>query len=208
MYEYWKATFVQLANGASDVFFAPGISLFDRLTVLAPELFGGSAAVTGEATQLTILLLSLLAWIVLVLALRILWRQCKPVLFYARRAREFLSLRVKLKIHYLRRFLQERLEIFQSAHGSIEDHVVHEAQFDGADIAILKSTSKLGPGFAISAPELAAELNMTPGEAQQSLDRLRGYQLVDATTGSTDNFGTYRISRSGMYFLSRHAAAT
>jgi RIO-like serine/threonine protein kinase len=74
-------------------------------------------------------------------------------------------------------------------------------EFDDIDLAVLRTASAQGPGFALSAPELAEKFTMRPAQVQRSLDRLRQNKMLDSVIGSTDGYDNYRLTDSGFAFL-------
>ena len=74
-------------------------------------------------------------------------------------------------------------------------------EFDDLDLAILRSVSDLGPGFTMSAPELAERFGRRPAQIQSSLDKLFKTRMLDSAIGSTDGFDNYRLTDSGAEFI-------
>ena len=78
-------------------------------------------------------------------------------------------------------------------------------EFDDIDLATLRSAASCGPGFSISAPDIATDLMIQKRAAQQSLDKLLQSNMLDLTLGATDDHDNYRITTAGLTFLSSHA---
>lgn len=74
-------------------------------------------------------------------------------------------------------------------------------EFDERDLAVIRTISSRGPGFALSAPEIAEQIRLRPAQVQKSLDRLFQNRLLDSTIGSTDGFDTYRLTDYGAAFM-------
>ena len=60
----------------------------------------------------------------------------------------------------------------------------------------------MGPGYTMSAPELAEKFSCRPGRIQRSLDKLFQTRMLDSVIGSTDGFDNYRLTDSGAEFIS------
>jgi len=69
------------------------------------------------------------------------------------------------------------------------------------DLAVLRATAALGPGFAVSAPDLADEFTLRPAQVQRSLDKLSRKKMLDYVIGSTDGYDNYRLTESGNAFV-------
>jgi len=76
-----------------------------------------------------------------------------------------------------------------------------EIDFDDLDLAVLRSVAARGPGFALSAPELAEKFRLRPSQVQRSLDKLRRNRMLDSVMGSTDGYDNYRITKPGATFV-------
>ena len=74
-------------------------------------------------------------------------------------------------------------------------------EFDDLDLAVLRSASAQGPGFALSAPELAEKFRLRPAQVQRSLEKLSHNKMLDYVLGSTDGFDNYRLTDSGAAFF-------
>lgn len=75
-------------------------------------------------------------------------------------------------------------------------------EFDELDLAVLDSVSEQGPGFTLSAPELAERLSLLPSRIQQSLEKLSRNKLLDSSIGSTDGFDNYYLTEAGATYVS------
>jgi len=74
-------------------------------------------------------------------------------------------------------------------------------EFDRLDLAIMKSAAAKGPGFALSAPELAEQFSLRPAVVQRSLDKLCSNAMINIVIGSTDGYDNYRLTDSGSAFV-------
>lgn len=74
-------------------------------------------------------------------------------------------------------------------------------EFDDLDMAVLRSASAIGPGLALSAPDLAGRFKLRPSQVQRSLGKLSKNKMLTQVIGSTDGFGNYRVTDSGTAYL-------
>ena len=74
-------------------------------------------------------------------------------------------------------------------------------EFDDLELAVLRYGAARGPGFAISAPEIAEKFSVRPSQVQRCLDKLNQNRMLDHAIGSTDGFDNYRLTESGSAFL-------
>ncbi len=77
-----------------------------------------------------------------------------------------------------------------------------EVHFDNLDLAVLNSAATLGPGFSLTAPDLAKEFNLRPGQVQSSLEKLATNMMLERGFGAAEDYQNYRLSHGGAAFLS------
>jgi hypothetical protein len=77
-----------------------------------------------------------------------------------------------------------------------------ELHFDNLDLAVLNSAATLGPGLALTAPDLAAEFDLRPPKVQDRLEKLATNMMLVRSFGSPEDYQAYRLSRAGAAFLS------
>jgi hypothetical protein len=77
-----------------------------------------------------------------------------------------------------------------------------EVDFDNLDLAVLDSAATLGPGFALTAPDLAKEFNLRPRQVQGSLEKLAKNMMLERSFGAAEDYQNYRLSQGGAAFLS------
>ena len=77
-------------------------------------------------------------------------------------------------------------------------------EFDDLDLAVLRQASALGPGLALSAPELAEQFTLRPAQVQRSLEKLSRNKMLDYVIGSTDGYDNYRMTDYGAAFLAMY----
>ena len=79
---------------------------------------------------------------------------------------------------------------------------LEEFAIDDLQLAILRAQSRLAPGHAITAVDIANEFGVGQLRAQQALDTLRKLHLVEVSFGTTDGFAGYFLTRPAQVFLS------
>lgn len=179
----------------------PGNVMLSALTVHLPSLARG-LGIEGEAgTQSQLLITSLLLWVLFAVICWLVARLCKD---FARLAGAvFLTLvhRASQELGNLKTALvcklRERFPVRRPQPTRTEPTL----EFDDLDLAILHSLAELGPGFTMSAPELAEKFTRRPAQIQRSLDRLFRTRMLDSAIGSTDGFDNYRLTDSGVQFI-------
>ncbi len=76
-----------------------------------------------------------------------------------------------------------------------------EFKLNRLDLIVLNLAKTLGPGFALSAAELANRLNLRAGQIQECLEKLSRHKLIDHTTVMTDGYENYRLTDTGSSVL-------
>jgi hypothetical protein len=201
MAEHLLTILNNIGDAVYQAFMLPGEFLLSRFVAIAPvsaERFGIAGEMAG--TKLPVVLSSL-SWILLFVALwMFLWllRSTARIagttirVFYFRIYTAVCSFKTKL-ILKVRELLPQRKPAELSPIPMVE--------FDDLDLAVLRSASARGPGFALSAPELADEFTMRPSQIQCSLDKLSRNKMLDHVIGSTDGFDNYRLTDAGAAFV-------
>jgi hypothetical protein len=78
--------------------------------------------------------------------------------------------------------------------------VSERIEFDELDMLVLGAAANQPPGIALSAPEIAESHALRPDPVQESMERLAGYGMLEHIIGTTDGFGNYRVTPSGIVF--------
>lgn len=194
-----------------DAILLPGDFLLLQFALHAPASAMQLGINSDEVTVLIPLILSLVSWFLLAMAVsRILklWQNAARIMSAKGRSVAF---RISLAAHNIktsvvlifRRLLPKRPSSTANATPMVE--------FDDMDLAVLRSALAQGPGFAVSAPELADRFSLRPAQVQLSLDKLRKNRMLDYVIGSTDGFDNYRLTDSGAAFVAmwrRQATST
>lgn len=144
--------------------------------------------------------LSLLAWTLVIVAGLIVSRICRNLAWQTAAICRTFVWRVKLALGSLKTRLIWKWRQFFPPRNANADMVSRE-EFDHVDIAVLRLLFKQGPGMATSAPELAEHLKLRPVQIQHRLDNLAQYHMLRTVIGSTDGFENYRLTDSGLAFI-------
>lgn len=149
----------------------------------------------GDKEFLMSVFFSTAAWLLLlaiaVKALRIAWRTAANT----RAAITTLLFNVRTK-----RACRKRPQAFR-VKPKISDSDT-EVHFDNLDLAVLNSAATLGPGFALTAPDLAKEFKLRPPQVQSSLEKLATNMMLERSFGADNDYQKYRLSQPGAAFLS------
>jgi len=183
-----------------EIFAWPGEHLFTEVTVIWPQ-FAANLAARGS-DLLFIFLSSLAYWFLVIVASKLILSFIRDLLRVINSMLHTLVYFVSgtianLKTTFICR-VRERIHWRKSRH----DEQATTVQFEDLEIAILKVAHAKGPGFALAAPDIAEKLRLRPGQAQNILDKLHQYKMMEPVIGSTDGFDNYRLSPSGSAFVS------
>lgn len=196
---------LEIVNSVIDtahvVVMAPGNWLASKLIGYAPSLAQTLGISADGNAVVAPLILTILSWTIAALLLR--------RLLYPLRG---LIKAVGLKITRFRYRSLIALHGLRTMFGSEPDSVDRPGDAEGEeqsegfrlnrlDLIVLNLAKTLGPGFALSAPELANRLNLGPNQIQESLEKLSRHSLIDHTTVMTDGYENYRLNETGSYVL-------
>jgi hypothetical protein len=177
-----------LYNSVADAYLLPG-----QLVTSAAS--SGLNLVVGDKEFLLSVFISTVLWFLLLAfalnALRMVWRTAANT----RAAVVTMVLNFRTKQACRKRSPTSRAPSAASA----SDTEVH---FDNLDLAVLNSAATLGPGFALTAPDLAKEFNLRPMQVQSSLEKLAKNMMLERGFGAAEDYQNYRLSRGGTAFLS------
>jgi len=183
-----------------DTYFAPGDWLLGLLQQHAPGLTDQLALASATAGSPAAALLSGFAWLavllVLVLALRSLWRIVIRVRNMLSALRIAVTARVNAFMRALRRILAWRPFSSGKTGNAQADIAISDA-----DIAVLRTQSRLQPGYVLTAPEISNVIRLRPSQVEAILEKLAGLQLVEFAFGSLDGYDGYRITQAGRMYL-------
>jgi len=195
---------LDLANTMLDVLLLPGRLLLQHF----PEI--GAVVVSvfhldPEVDALTLTaIVSVASWLALALSAAILGIVFRNGTRVAGALIRTFGFRLKEGLRGLRTFVICRLRGLAVAPRRAErgNAAVPDITLTAVDEAVLKAAEALGPGFTVSAPELAERISLRPAQIQRSLDKLRRSRMIDPVIGSTDGFDNYRLTDSGSFVVS------
>lgn len=193
------ATLGEIADAVAGAFLLPGEVLLALFARVAPDTV--ALLTFGKGELVVPVVITIVAWTVLAILALMFLRFCRNVVrqvsaisltlwHRTRMAAASLKMRIVWKIKFL---LPRRKKQIDPTAPTIE--------FDDLDMAVLRSVSARGPGFALSAPDLAEKFTLRPAQVQQSLDKLSRNKLLASVIGSTDGFDNYRMTDSGLAFM-------
>lgn len=182
-------------------FVAPGAFLMWTFVETAPATARRFGLPADSGDNAALIVISAIAWAMLLLLLIIAWRiirnwirlagaWIRTGLYRITTAVSGYKTRVVLGLRALMPFRQGRVANVSSA-----------VEFDDLDLAVLRSVSAEGPGFTLSAPELAERMSLLPAQIQRSLEKLNHNKMISSVIGSTDGFDNYRLSETGAAFV-------
>jgi len=201
MIENWLNSLRLFIEAVRDVLVAPGEFMLSWFVEIAP-LTAANAGLTADfGTTMPAAILSAVFWLLLSTAAWRVFRLLKDVLRNFDAAVRTIWYRLHQAVGSLKTRIvcKVRDALPQRRHTGID--ATFEIDFDDLDLAVLRSVAARGPGFALSAPELAEKFRLRPSQVQRSLDKLRRNRMLDSVMGSTDGYDNYRLTRPGATFV-------
>jgi hypothetical protein len=193
------ATLNAITDTAYVVFMAPGRWLASGLIEYSPSLAASLNIPADSSAGITPLILALLSWLIVALLVRILRYSLLNLARAITATFTRLRFRTLIAFHGLRTmFAGDSVDRRKDADGEAPSEGF---KLNRLDLIVLNLAKTLGPGFALSAPELANRLNLRPHQIQESLEKLSRHSLIDHTTVTTDGYENYRLNNTGSYVL-------
>lgn len=183
-------------------FIAPGSYLLSKFAAVAPATAFDLGILPGQTEGRLVIALSLISWILLCFAFAFAWSVVRNALRVA--IAMFLTAWHRMMIvaaSYKTNLVLKLRSLFSRRPARLDD-ATPAVEFDDLDLEVLYSVSEQGPGFTLSAPELAEKMSLLPSRIQQSLDKLSKNNMLKPVIGSTDGFDNYRLSETGASFVS------
>lgn len=184
-----------------DAFSAPGQQLVLLIVAHLPGAAAWLDIDDGEASVLMVFLLSLAFWFLVVVAIILLLRICRSIGWQIGALFRTWHYRTSSWLRGVKTMLLLRLRTLWPQHKSSEPGAAPMVEFDDLDMAVLRSAGAIGPGFALSAPDLASRFRLRPSQVQRSLDKLCRNKMVIGVIGNTDGYDNYRLTDSGTAYL-------
>lgn len=193
------ATLNAITDTAYVVFMAPGRWLASGLIEYSPSLAASLGIPADTDSGMTPVILALLCWLIVALLAQRLRYSLLSVAKAIAVGFTRLRFRILIAFHGLRTMLAgDSLDGRKEAGGEAPSEGF---KLNRLDLIVLNLAKTLGPGFALSAPELANRLNLRPPQIQDCLEKLSRHRLIDHTTVVTDGYENYRLNNTGSYVL-------
>jgi hypothetical protein len=200
-------TLRDIGTAVYDAFVFPGTFLVSRIVEHMPGLAAWLNINGGETPIRMTLLLSLTYWFLVIALIALLLRLVRYIerslgalirTGIYRMSHFFSGIKTTLVLK-LRRFFPQRLRAIADSVPMMDS--VPMIEFDDLDMAVLRSVSAKGPGFALSAPDLASRFKLRPSQVQHSLEKLSRNKMLATVIGSTDGYDNYRLTDHGNAYL-------
>lgn len=196
----WLTNLRAATDAVYGLFLLPGDVLLSHVAVNAPSIAAwlgyDGAAYSGVMTAVV----ASAFWL---LALLIIWRVyalCRDLVRLVVAMIMSIVWRISEFFHGLRTTVVCRFRNLLPRRSLLHGTTSQEVELDDLDLAILRAVAAKGPGFAMSAPDLAEVFKVLPSQVQKSIDRLCGNKMLESAVGSTDGYDNYRVSVSGATF--------
>ena len=188
-----------IGSALAAFFVFPGEFLLSLLARVAPDTV--ALLTRGNGLLIVTFVIALFAWTAAAILGLLVLRFCRNLV------RQFSAITLTLwhrgcmALASLRMRVVWKLRALLPRRKRPEETTAPTVEFDDLDMAVLHSVSAKGPGFAMSAPDLAEIFTLRPAQVQKSLDKLSKNKLLASVIGSTDGFDNYRLTDSGLAFM-------
>ncbi len=183
------------------VVMAPGVWLASKLFEHAPSLAASLGISADGNVVVGPLILTLLSWTIVALLLRRLLYPLRSLI----KAFGVIIMRIRYRtliaLHGFKTMIASDPDSVDRRRGADGEEQAEEFKLNRLDLIVLNLAKTLGPGFALSAGELANTLTLRPGQIQECLEKLSRHSLIDKTTVVTDGYENYRLTDTGAYVL-------
>lgn len=186
-------------NAIYNAFAWPGEYALLQLGNMAPDFAAYMSTPTNYTTAVVIL--SLIYWYLVIVLSTMFVRACRNVARIVTATARTIAFRLFLEAGNAKTRIICKLRQRFPWNKAAQDVAAPTVEFDKLDLAILKTAVVKGPGFALSAPELAEQFSLRPAQIQRSLDKLCSNAMMTTVIGSTEGFDNYRLTDSGNTFV-------
>ena len=186
-------------NAIYNAFAWPGEYALLQLGNMAPDFAAYMSTPTNHTTAVVIL--SLIYWYLVIVLATIFVRACRDIARIVTATARIIAFRIILEAGNAKTRIICRLRQRLPWGKAAPDVEAPTVEFDKLDLAILKTAVVKGPGFALSAPELAEQFSLRPAQVQRSLDKLCSNAMMTTVLGSTEGFDNYRLTDSGSAYV-------
>ena len=189
----------EIARLVTGGFLLPGELLLSLFARIAPETV---ALLTFRRGELVVpFVFALFAWTSIAILGLLFLRFCRNVARQVSAVSLTLWHRIRMSLASLKMRIAWKLKALLPQRRRPDNVAAPTIEFDDLDMAVLQTVSDRGPGFALSAPDLAEKFTLRPSEVQRSLEKLNKNKLLASVIGSTDGFDNYRLTDSGLAFM-------
>jgi hypothetical protein len=200
---FMEAKVVEIEAGAGylwlwlqQAFLVPGHYILELLVTRAPEFAGYLELNSENFAVLWAAVISAATWLVAVFLIKAACNVARDLLqsmiYSVERIAEAASHRMRM----IRLRLLAPIRQFARRFGAGRSVHLEEFDIDDLQLAILRAQSRLAPGQAITAVEIASEFGVGQSRAQQALDGLRKLHLVEVSLRATGEFPGYLLTRA------------
>jgi DNA-binding MarR family transcriptional regulator len=194
-------TLNSLIDTAYVVFMTPGRWLASSLFDYFPSLAGLLGVSGDESAGIAPLVLTIVSWLIvasLVRRLRYsLQRLAKAIIVLITRIR----FRTVIALRGYQTMLTGKLADRAGWQEPDDAEEADDFRVTRLDMMVLHMAKAGGPGYTLSALELAERLHLQAAQIQESLDKLSKHKLLDFALSTTDGFENYRLNKTGSYVL-------
>ena len=184
------------------IFVMPGSYLLAWFATVAPATALRLGITPGQPEDLHLVVVSLVCWLLLVIAISFVWRLVRNGLQVVTAIVRAAWRRLSIAVRTLKTGLLLKLRSLLSYRRAADSSDSQSIDFDEWDMAVLDCISEQGPGSALSAPELAARLPMRQARIRDSLEKLGRLKMLDSAESPTDGVDNYRLTETGATFVS------
>ena len=173
------------------------VSYFIKIAPATSEKLGivGDAAATNS-----VVVLSILFWTCSVLAIWLTHRLMRNIVRISVSTYSTVAFRFAELVYSIKTSITCRLKMFRRHTVTSASDPTGQLEMDDLDMAVLRCAAAAGPGFSISAPELAEQLTLRPRKIQKCLEKLSQNKILSTVIGSTDGYSNYCLSDYGAAF--------
>lgn len=180
-------------------FLLPGKFLLSLIAVVAPDTV--AMLTFGQGATVVPVILAVVAWTAFAILALLFLRFCRNVVRQVSAISLTLWYRTRMGLAGLKMRIAWKFKALLPRRKQPADSSAPTIEFDDLDMAVLRSVSAKGPGFALAAPDIAEKFTLRPAQVQRSLDKLSSNKLLASVIGSTDGFDNYRLTDSGSAFM-------
>ena len=184
------------------VFLMPGTYVLSGFVAIAPVTAMKLGITAGQTEETLLVVVSAISWLALMVLLAVVWRIFLSLMRFVNAVIRTAWFRLVLATRNFKTRLLLIIRWLLPRRRTPANFEPAAVEFDELDMAVLDSVSEQGPGFTMSAPELAERLSLLPSKTQQSLDKLCRNKMLDSVVGSTDGFDNYRLTEAGATYVS------